>query len=132
MPQCECLWPMAYGPVAICMVALEVSILGGNLKILYGRKKWELLTASKQKLIILHCICSEEQRVVCIKWWLQFIPLRSSKGTAEEYQYLSLINGMWLTIIVTTYRYWYKLTLSLKSFKWTWWRVETWNTRPSA
>lgn len=47
--------------------------------------KQELLTASEQELVILHSICGEEQRVVCIKWWLQFIPLRRSEETAKEY-----------------------------------------------
>lgn len=39
----------------------------------------QLLTASQKILIVLHSICSQEQWMVCIKWWLEFIPLRSSE-----------------------------------------------------
>lgn len=39
----------------------------------------QLLTASQKILVVLHSICSQEQWMVCIKWWLEFIPLRSSE-----------------------------------------------------
>lgn len=48
-------------------------------------RQGEVLTASKQELVVVHGFCREEQGVVGVKRWLQLVPLRRPKKTAEEY-----------------------------------------------
>lgn len=50
-----------------------------SLQLADKTKSCQLLTASEKILVVLYCIGSQQQWMVCIKWWLELIPLRSSE-----------------------------------------------------